>query len=190
MTYRSFLKGVFKEIWWPVTGPGFPRWRVEGHQPIILAIVPKKLHGIEKEFDQEVGTPPTRTANDGIFKIPLWSTWLPYFYDPQQSWGKVIFSQACVIPFTERGGCLSAYWGTTPRDQAPPWCSACWEIRSTRGRYASYWNPILFTVVVTCLCEPLTISLVTMTMVVTMVTMVVTPVISCSKWSHVPRSGN
>ena len=25
----------------------------------------------------------------------------------------------------------------------PPWCRACWEIRSTRGRYASYWNAIL-----------------------------------------------
>ena len=25
-----------------------------------------------------------------------------------------------------------------------PWCSACWEIRATSGRYASYWNAILF----------------------------------------------
>ena len=39
----------------------------------------------------------------------------------------------------------------TPQDQAPPNGSrppprhrACWEIRSTRGRYASYWNAILF----------------------------------------------
>ena len=34
----------------------------------------------------------------------------------------------------------------TPRDQVhtPPQCRACWEIRSTRRRYASYWNAILF----------------------------------------------
>ena len=31
-----------------------------------------------------------------------------------------------------------------PPDQPPPLCSACWEIRSTSGRYASYWNAILF----------------------------------------------
>ena len=36
----------------------------------------------------------------------------------------------------------------TPRDQAPPQTrqplhSACWEIRSTSGCYASYWNAIL-----------------------------------------------
>ena len=28
------------------------------------------------------------------------------------------------------------------RHAPPPW-RACWEIRSTRGRYASYWNAIL-----------------------------------------------
>ena len=39
----------------------------------------------------------------------------------------------------------------TPPDHAPappetmhPRRTACWEIRSTRGRYASYWNAILF----------------------------------------------
>ena len=30
----------------------------------------------------------------------------------------------------------------TPRDQTPP-SRACWEIRSTSRRYASYWNAIL-----------------------------------------------
>ena len=36
-----------------------------------------------------------------------------------------------------------------PPGKAPPWqrrpplCSACWEIRSTSGWYASYWNAIL-----------------------------------------------
>ena len=31
----------------------------------------------------------------------------------------------------------------TRLDQVPPRRRACWEIRSTRGRYASYWNAIL-----------------------------------------------
>ena len=35
-----------------------------------------------------------------------------------------------------------------PGDQAPPPQSrACWEIRSTSGWYASYWNAILFPIV-------------------------------------------
>ena len=33
--------------------------------------------------------------------------------------------------------------GTPPQDQVHLPCRACWEIRSTRGRYASYWNAIL-----------------------------------------------
>ena len=34
-----------------------------------------------------------------------------------------------------------------PQEQTPPppQHRACWEIRSTSGRYASYWNAILFT---------------------------------------------
>ena len=71
--------------------------------------------------------------------------------------------------YCRRGGvCLSACWDTThppthppgadpflceqtpprPRGRPPPFRppqrKACWEIRSTRGRYASYWNAILF----------------------------------------------
>ena len=77
-------------------------------------------------------------------------------------WGKVIFLHLSVILFTG-GVCLSACWDT-PRDHAHPPnhapprtmhpsgpCTipptqhrACWEIRSTRGRHASYWNAILF----------------------------------------------
>ena len=46
-------------------------------------------------------------------------------YRPQRSWGKVIFSQACVILSTG-GVCLSACWDTTPPgadiplEQTPP----------------------------------------------------------------------
>ena len=36
-------------------------------------------------------------------------------------------------------------WEQTPREQTPSHqCRACWELRPTRGRYASYWNAILF----------------------------------------------
>ena len=76
-----------------------------------------------------------------------------HYYRPQRSWGKVMFSQACVILFTGGGGgswgegvCLSACWDTIPPEQTPPEQTpphrACWEIRSTHGRYASYWNAI------------------------------------------------
>ena len=50
--------------------------------------------------------------------------------------------------FCSQGGvCLSAYWDTPPPGADTPRCRACWEIRSTRGLYASYWNAILF-----CVC--------------------------------------
>ena len=42
--------------------------------------------------------------------------------------------------------------GTTApqtRHPTPPRSSACWEIRSTSGRYASYWNAILFVQILT-----------------------------------------
>ena len=76
-----------------------------------------------------------------------------YYYRPQRSWGKFIFSQASVILF--RGGVYASVppprLGNrppppvpgTPQYQAPPRSSACWEIRSTSGRYASCWNAIL-----------------------------------------------
>ena len=91
------------------------------------------------------------------------------FYRPQRSWGKVMFLQVSVILLTGGG---STWPGTPsgtrypPRDQVhppqtrytppdqvhpplprpgtPPRHRACWEIRSTRGRYASYWNALLY----------------------------------------------
>ena len=33
--------------------------------------------------------------------------------------------------------------GTLPGDRYAPRSSACWEIRATSGRYASYWNAFL-----------------------------------------------
>ena len=81
-----------------------------------------------------------------------------------------IFSSVCQEFCSYGGVCLSACWDTTPpgsrhpppeqvpQEQAPPKqavplgadphpSSVCWEVRSTSGRYASYWNAILFCVV-------------------------------------------
>ena len=80
-------------------------------------------------------------------------------YSPQQSWGKVIFSQASVILLTGGGsapgglllggcfllGCVSALggvcsWGWAggdPPEQTHPMDGYCC------GRYASYWNAFL-----------------------------------------------
>ena len=72
---------------------------------------------------------------------------------------KVIFLHLSVILFTGGGFCLSACWDAHPppgadtpsREQTPPHPGAdtpLWEadsgIRSTSGRYASYWNAFLF----------------------------------------------
>ena len=88
-------------------------------------------------------------------------------------WGKVIFSVACVKDSVHRGGLPHCMLGYTPRwdqrqtphplDQRqtlpptlphpppgsrhPLLCSACWEIRATSGRYASYWNSIFLSVI-------------------------------------------
>ena len=35
----------------------------------------------------------------------------------------------------------------TPGRYTPPGSSACWEIRATSGRYVSYWNAFLFSIV-------------------------------------------
>ena len=60
-----------------------------------------------------------------------------------------VFTGVC--DSVHRGGvvCLSACWyNTPPQEQTPPSARrACWKIRSTRGRYASYWNAILFSYV-------------------------------------------
>ena len=51
-----------------------------------------------------------------------------------------MFLQASVILLTGGEEYLTRY---TPWTRYTPRCRACWEIRSTRGQYASYWNAIL-----------------------------------------------
>ena len=78
-------------------------------------------------------------------------------YRPQTRFAKVMFLHVSVILSTG-GVYLSAWWDTLPPGKADPTGketpphSACWEIRSTSGRYASYWNAILF-------CERILLSL-------------------------------
>ena len=92
------------------------------------------------------------------------AVWLRHnrYYRPQRSWAKVIFSQACVKNSVHGGGVsASVHAGiphgsrhtppdqtpsppdqTPPREQTPPRADSA--IRSTSGRYASYWNAFLF----------------------------------------------
>ena len=83
-----------------------------------------------------------------------------HIYRPQRSCGQGnIFTPVCHS--VHRGVCLSACWDTnTPPEQTPPWeqnpppeqtppgadtppREADSSIRSTSGRYASYWNEFL-----------------------------------------------
>ena len=89
-----------------------------------------------------------------------------YFYRPQRSWGKVIFSEACVNNSVHGGACMVApggghVWFYSRGVHGFIW-GACMvlfrggmcgffsffrynEIRSMSGRYASYWNAFLLT---------------------------------------------
>ena len=53
-----------------------------------------------------------------------------------------IFSSVCQ-EFCTRGGSASVHAWIPPPGADTPLHSACWEIQSTSGRYASYWNAIL-----------------------------------------------
>ena len=76
------------------------------------------------------------------------------FYGPQRSWGKVMFLHLSVSHSVHRGDL------PYPPDRHPPWPDTPlgWHpravhagTRSTSGRYASYWNAILF---MTCFSWP------------------------------------
>ena len=84
--------------------------------------------------------------------VSYWNAFLFWckFHRPQTKFEKVMFLHVSVILSTRgRGGvCPSACWDAYPPLSGSrgrtPWSSACWEIRSTSGRYASYLNAFLF----------------------------------------------
>ena len=72
----------------------------------------------------------------------------PFFLLPATKLGQGnVFTGVC--DSVHRGGrclpqCMLAYHHHHhPGSRHPPPHRACWEIRSTRGRYASYWNAVL-----------------------------------------------
>ena len=87
-----------------------------------------------------------------VFKVPSSISGESNFYRPQKKFGARLYFYTC-LPFCSQGGSASVHAGIspTPRAGTPleadtplPWSRSCWEIRSTSGRYASYWNAILF----------------------------------------------
>ena len=113
-------------------------------------------------------TSPGMHAPRGYYEIWSMSGWYTSYWNafllpPAMKLGQgYVFTRVAVILFTG-GVCLSACWDTThppqeqtppqgadsllpasPWEQTPPGSSACWEIRATSGRYASYWNAFLF----------------------------------------------
>ena len=82
------------------------------------------------------------------------------YYRPQTKFAKVMFLHVSVCPRGGRLGQVPPWAGTDPGQvhppgkvhppgqvhprQVPPRSSACWEIRATSGRYASYWKAVLF----------------------------------------------
>ena len=70
------------------------------------------------------------------------------FYRPQRSWGKVIFSEACVENSVHRGWACVAKGGVHSggghaRQGGGGVYGRYYEIRSMSGRDASYWNAFL-----------------------------------------------
>ena len=75
---------------------------------LVMMYLPTKVSGLS---DAELLPKPPQT----LFNLSLNFIWgCDNIYHPQRSWGKVMFSQACVILFTGGGVCLSAWWDTTP----------------------------------------------------------------------------
>ena len=87
----------------------------------------------------------------------------PYIFTARKRSLLRLYFYTCLSVILFTGGvCLSAWWDTHtpprnqtptgkqtpmgsrhPQKQTPPLHSACWEIRATSGRYASYWNAYL-----------------------------------------------
>ena len=97
----------------------------------------------------------------GLFQCHILSPSVPLFpivITARNEVGGSVCQEFCL----QWGDCLIACWDTPPEqtppprkrgrhtppgaNTPPPRHSACWEIRATSGRYASYWNAILLNV--------------------------------------------
>ena len=81
-------------------------------------------------------------------QTPIECPWGPNDYEThlftaRNEVGARLCFYTCLWFCSQGGVCLSVCWDTHPPGKAdPPLRSACWEIRWTSGRYASYWNAI------------------------------------------------
>ena len=77
----------------------------------------------------------------------------PLYLPPaNEVWGKVMVLHPSVILFIGRGVSTPLHAGVHPQADTPSWADTLfgyYEIRSTSGRYASYWNAYLLFV---CVC--------------------------------------
>ena len=64
-----------------------------------------------------------------------------YFYRPQRSCGKVMFSQACVKNSVHRGVCLSACWDTHPPWSDPGGSVYPGRVCVSQHQYTLRWTP-------------------------------------------------
>ena len=80
--------------------------------------------GTRYRYPREQVHPPRYTSRDQVH--PPWTRYTPRPGTPPTPWDQVHPPGP----------------STPPRPGTPP-SSACWEIRATSGRYASYWNAFL-----------------------------------------------
>ena len=78
------------------------------------------------------------SVHGGIPKPP-WDQAPPSSKTPRTRHPRTRYPFGSRLPLLEPGTPLGAY----PPETTPPLHSACWEIRSTSGRCATYWNAIL-----------------------------------------------
>ena len=116
-------------------GGGLPHCML-GYHP------PRSRHPLPPEQTRPDQTPPGADTPPGSRHPPCSSR---FFTSRNEVVAKVIFLHLSVILFTGGRGSASLHAGIpplSPPDQTPPPPEP--SIRSTSGRYASYWNAFLF----------------------------------------------
>ena len=133
-----------------ISGKGFAgRGGLYLHTKIHTKDYPHQCETCHKRF------PTKQRLNDHLkvrWRSPFRNDQRVFLPPANEVWGKVIFLHLFVILFTggiPPPGTRHHPPGTRHHPPPPgtrhtlPQCRACWEIRSMRRRYASYWNAIL-----------------------------------------------